>query len=89
MNEKYFVAALGGAYGLGNKSIASLMKFFGSAKTAWSAEVADLFKSGARKNALESFINFRAKRDGAIPTSSPLDVIDKFYQIRSARYGTV
>ena len=57
--EKYFMAALGGAEGLGNKSIALLVKFFGSAQSAWSAEVADLFKSSVRKISLEAFIKFR------------------------------
>ena len=59
------MAALGGAEGLGNKSIAALVKFFGSAKSAWSADVADLFKSGVRKNSLEAFINFRGKHPDA------------------------
>ena len=59
------MAALGGAEGLGNKSIAALVKFFGNAKAAWSADVADLFKSGVRKNSLGAFINFRAKHPDA------------------------
>ena len=65
MNEKFFVAALGGAYGLGNKSIASLVNFFGSAKAVWSADVADLHRAGVRKNAIEAFINFRANNPDA------------------------
>ena len=60
MNEKYFIAALGGASGLGNKSITLLVNFFGSAKAVWFADVADLHNAGVRKNALEAFINFRA-----------------------------
>ena len=59
------MAALGGAEGLGNKSIAALVKFFGSAKAAWSADIADLFKSGVRKNSLGAFIEFRAKHPDA------------------------
>lgn len=63
--EKYYMAALGGAEGIGNKSIALLVKFFGSAKAAWSADVAELMKSGVRKNALESLIAFRNKHPDA------------------------
>ncbi|MBO4779383.1 MAG: DNA-processing protein DprA, partial [Selenomonadaceae bacterium] len=63
--EKYFMAAMGGAEGLGNKSIALLLKFFGSAKAAWSADAADLFKSGVRKNSLEALKEFRAKHPDA------------------------
>ena len=59
------MAALGGAEGLGNKSIAALVKFFGSAKAAWSADVVDLFKAGVRKNSLGAFIEFRAKHPDA------------------------
>lgn len=59
------MAALGGAEGLGNKSIAHLVEFFGSAKAAWSAETADLVKAGVRKNALEAFMTFRGKHPDA------------------------
>lgn len=65
MNEKYFIAALGGTHGLGNKSIASLVDFFGSAKTVWEADVADLHNAVVRKNSLEAFINFRANNPDA------------------------
>lgn len=59
------MAAMGGAEGLGNKSISTLVKFFGSAKAAWSADVAELFKAGVRKNSLGAFIEFRAKHPDA------------------------
>ena len=59
MNEKFFLAALGGATGLGNKSIASLVNFFGNAKAVWTADVADLHNVKIRKNSLKAFINFR------------------------------
>ena len=59
--EKYYMAAMGGADGLGNKSIELLVKFFGSAKTAWFADVADLLRSGVRKNSLGAFIEWRKK----------------------------
>ncbi len=59
--EKYYMAAMGGADGLGNKSIALLVKYFGSAQAAWSADVAELIDSGVRKNALGAFIEFRTK----------------------------
>ncbi len=55
------MAAMGGADGLGNKSIEQLVKFFGSAKAAWFADSADLWKSGVRKNSLEAFIAWRKK----------------------------
>ncbi len=57
--EKYYMAAMGGAEGFGNRSIALVVKYFGSAKTAWKASVADLVKSGVRKPSLEAFLNFR------------------------------
>lgn len=57
--EKYYMAAMGGAEGFGNKSIALLVKYFGNAQAAWGANVADLAKVGVRKNALEAFITFR------------------------------
>lgn len=63
--EKYFMAAMGGANGFGNKSIQMLVKFFGDAKTAWSAEFVDLLKSGVRKQSLNAFLDFRAKHPDA------------------------
>ncbi|MBQ3452322.1 MAG: DNA-processing protein DprA, partial [Selenomonadaceae bacterium] len=63
--EKYYMAAMGGADGLGNKSIENLVKFFGSAKAAWFAEAGDLFKTNVRKNALGAFIEFRIKNPNA------------------------
>lgn len=63
--EKYFMAAMGGADGLGNKSIEALVKFFGSAKSAWHAETGDLLNSGVRKNSIEAFIAFRAEHPDA------------------------
>lgn len=65
VTEKFFLAALGGAYGLGNKSIAALVKNFGTAKAVWEAEVADLHQSAVRKNSLEAFINYRANNPDA------------------------
>ena len=63
--EKFYMAAMGGADGLGNKSIALLVKFFGSAKAAWFAEADDLLKSGVRKNSLGAFMEFRVKHPDA------------------------
>lgn len=63
--EKYYMAAMGGAEGLGNKSIEALVKYFGSAKAAWFAEAGDLFKTNVRKNALGAFIEFRIKHPDA------------------------
>ena len=59
------MAAMGGAYGFGNKSIKRVADFFGSAKTAWFAERGDLFKSGANRKALEAFITFRGEHPNA------------------------
>ena len=57
--EKYYMAAMGGAEGFGNKSIELLVKYFGSAKAAWQADVADLLNSGVRKNSIGAFIAWR------------------------------
>ena len=57
--EKYYMAAMGGAEGFGNKSISHLVKVFGSAKAAWSAPVEELIASGVRKNSIGAFITFR------------------------------
>lgn len=59
MFEKYYMAAMGGANGFGNKSIKKLVEYFGNAKTAWLADEIDLRNSGVRKNALEFFIQWR------------------------------
>ena len=59
--EKYYVAAMGGVTGFGNKSISRIVKFFGSAKAAWFAQTGDVLKLGVRKSSLESFIDFRTK----------------------------
>ncbi len=63
--EKYYMAAMGGAEGFGNKSIAALVKYFGSAKAAWFADAGDILKSGARKNALEIFLAWRKNHPDA------------------------
>ena len=65
VTEKFFLAALGGATGLGNKSITSLVNFFGNAKAVWSADIADLHNAKIRRNSLEAFINFRANNPDA------------------------
>ena len=57
--EKYYMAAMGGAEGLGNKSIELLIKHFGSAKDAWFAKEADLLRTNVRKNALGALITWR------------------------------
>ena len=59
------MAAMGGADGLGNKSIAHLVKFFGSAEVAWSADAYDLIKSGIRRKSLEAFLDFRRQHPNA------------------------
>ena len=57
--EKYYMAAMGGADGFGNKSIELLVKHFGSAKDAWFAKEADLLETNVRKNSLGAFITWR------------------------------
>lgn len=61
MFEKYYMAAIGSVIGFGNRSIARLVKYFGSAKVAWFADEIDIWNSGVRKNALEFFIQWRKK----------------------------
>ena len=63
--EKFYMAVMGGAKGLGHKGIAQLVKIFGSAKSAWHAETGDLLNSGVRKNSIEAFIAFRAEHPDA------------------------
>lgn len=59
VTDKFFLAALGGAYGLGNKSIASLVNFFGTAAEVWTADIADIYTVNVRKSSLDAFMNFR------------------------------
>lgn len=56
---------MGGAEGFGNKSIAALVKFCGSAKAAWSADIDDLHSAGIHSNYLEAFVTFRGKHPSA------------------------
>lgn len=67
-DDKFFLAALGMINGLGNKSIALLVKSFGSAKSAWFAGFDDLKKAGVRNNMLESLIAFRTYNPDAPET---------------------
>lgn len=57
--EKYFIAAIGGAQWLGSQSILRLLKFFGSAQKAWTADESELKESQLNQRAIESFLNFR------------------------------
>lgn len=63
--EKYYMAAMGGAEGLGNKSIDYLVQAFGSAKAAWFAETSELINSGVRKNSIAALITFRQQHPDA------------------------
>ncbi len=63
--EKYFMAAMGGADGFGNKSIEKLVNFCGSAKAAWSADIDDLIHAGVLPKPLEAFVSFRGKHPNA------------------------
>lgn len=64
-DEKFFMAAISSAEGVGNKTVAALINFFGSAKTAWFAEDADLIHAGIRRKQLDAFIVFRRNKPGA------------------------
>lgn len=63
--EKYYMAAMGGAEGFGNKSIEKLVKFCGSAEAAWSADIDDLIHAGIKPKSLEAFVTFRGKHPHA------------------------
>ena len=63
--EKYYMAAMGGAEGFGNRSIKKLVDFCGSAKEAWSADIDDLIHAGVQPKPLNAFINFRGKHPNA------------------------
>lgn len=63
--EKYYMAAMGGAEGFGNKSIEKLVKFCGSAEAAWSADIDDLIHAGIKPKSLEAFVTFRGKHPNA------------------------
>jgi len=59
------MAAMGGAEGFGNKSIKKLVKFCGSAKAAWSADIDDLIHAGVLPKPLDAFVAFRGKHPNA------------------------
>lgn len=63
--EKYFMAAMGGAEGFGNKSIKKLVDFCGSAKAAWESDIDDLISAGVQPKPLNAFIDFRGKHPNA------------------------
>ena len=63
--ERYYLAAMGGADGFGNKSIKKLVEFCGSAKAAWSADIDDLIHAGILPKALDAFVAFRGKHPNA------------------------
>ncbi len=63
--EKYYMAAMGGAEGFGNRSIKKLVDFCGSAKEAWSADIDDLIHAGVQPKPLNAFIEFRGKHPNA------------------------
>jgi len=63
--ERYYLAAMGGADGFGNKSIKKLVEFCGSAQAAWSADIDDLIHAGILPKALDAFVAFRGKHPNA------------------------
>ena len=56
---------MGGADGFGNRSIEKLVKFCGSAKAAWSADIDDLIHAGVLPKSLNAFVAFRGKHPNA------------------------
>lgn len=64
--EKYYVAVISAAKNLGSVRVQKLIKFFGSAKAVWEAEIGELEMSGLPKSALNSFLEFRAKNPDAL-----------------------
>ena len=63
--ERYYLAAMGGADGFGNRSIKKLVDFCGSAQAAWSADIDDLIHAGILPKALDAFVAFRGKHPNA------------------------
>ena len=63
--EKYYVAAISGIRYFGSVRVQQLVKFFGDAKMAWTAEKSDLEKVGLPDVALINFLEFRADNPDA------------------------
>ncbi len=57
--EKYYLAALSGANGIGYRRVTKMIEFFGSAETAWKLSDYELEKIGLPASALNSLLNFR------------------------------
>ena len=64
--EKYYIAVISAAKGLGSARIRKLVQIFGSAKDVWTAEQGDIEKAGLPKDALQSFLEFRQKNPNAV-----------------------
>ena len=63
--EKYYVAAISGIRYFGSVRVQQLIKFFGNAKSAWTAEKSELEQAGLPDVALMSFLDFRANNPDA------------------------
>ena len=63
--EKYYVAVVSAARHLGSVRVQKLIEIFGSAQAVWEAELGELERAGLPQNALQSFIDFRAKNPDA------------------------
>ena len=63
--EKYYMAAMGGAKGLGHKGIAQLVKLFGSAADAWLFDIDELVSAIIRPKTIDAFVDLRRKQPNA------------------------
>ncbi len=64
--EKYYIAVISAAKGLGSARIRNLIKHFGTAQTVWTAEQGDIEQAGLPKDALKSFLEFRQRNPHAV-----------------------
>ena len=63
--EKYFIAAISAANQIGSKTFQQLLNFFGTAEKIWLATPEDFQNCGLKKNATDSFFQFRAEHPNA------------------------
>ena len=63
--EKYYVATISAAKNIGSVRVQKLIEIFGDAKSVWEAERGELEQVGLPDNALQSFLEFRAKNPDA------------------------
>ena len=64
--EKYYIAVISAAKGLGSVRVRNLIHHFGTAQAVWTAEQGDIEQSGLPHSALESFLEFRKRNPHAV-----------------------